>query len=433
MTQQTANGTAPKTGLILGYFSILTMLIYLASPSDYFLDITTTYMLKNQLQASASQVAMFRLLTALPIYIAFAFGLVRDLWNPFGMRDRGYFLLFALCSAGVFFFMGVVPVTYGLLFVGMLVLMVFARFINAAYQGLMALIGQEKLMSGRLSATWLIMGSIPSCIGAFGSGYFSDHVTPSHTFLAMTVIMLLLALLSLWKPSFIYRHTYDQPLAQSASFVADVRRLVKHKAIYPAALIMLLFSFAPGSNTPLQFYLSNELHLSDGIYGYYNAIFNAAFIPTLWLYGFLCTRVRMKTLLWWGLIITVPQFVPLFFIHSATSALWMALPIGMMGGLAWAAITDLTMRSCPPGLQGTVMMLVAGATLLAQRGGDILGTYIYDSSPTNGFLYCVIAITVVYLLILPLVWFIPREIIATADGQANPLLDEQVLTEIGQA
>ena len=67
-------------------------------------------------------------------------------------------------------------------------------------------------------------------------------------------------------------------------------------------------------------------------------------------------------------------------------------------------------------------MLVEGVFLLSGRGGDLLGSYIYNSSPTNGFLYCVIATTLVYALILPLILLVPKELIATADGQTNPAI-----------
>src|SRR5260370_369959 len=95
----------PKPGAIFLYFSPLTLLVYLALPHAYLLDIATSYMLKDQLHASATEVSMFRLLTAIPVYLSFVFGLTRDLWNPFGLKDRGYFLLFASATAAVYLWM----------------------------------------------------------------------------------------------------------------------------------------------------------------------------------------------------------------------------------------------------------------------------------------------------------------------------------------
>ena len=180
-------------------------------------------------------------------------------------------------------------------------------------------------------------------------------------------------LLGLWKPRSVFSHAYDKPQARGTNFVGDVKRLVRHRAIYPAVLICFLWNFAPGAATPLQFYLTNELHASDAIYSYYYAIFVASFIPTFLLYGFLCKKVSLNKLLWWGTIIAVPQMIPLAFIHSANLALVLAVPIGLMGGIATAAYYDLAMRSCPPGLQGTLMMMVDGVFVLSGRGGDLSG------------------------------------------------------------
>lgn len=52
-------------------------------------------------------------------------------------------------------------------------------------------------------------------------------------------------------------------------------------------------------------------------------------------------------------------------------------------------------------------------------------------SPTHGFLYCVVAITITYALILPLIPVLPKHLIATADGEPNPEEYALVLAEIG--
>ena len=53
--------------------------------------------------------------------------------------------------------------------------------------------------------------------------------------------------------------------------------------------------------------------------------------------------------------------------------------------------------------------------VVISRFGDLLGTTLYDRY--GGFAVCVIAITIVYALILPTLLLVPRELIATADGQ----------------
>ena len=156
---------------------------------------------------------------------------------------------------------------------------------------------------------------------------------------------------------------------------------MKHRAIYPAVLISFLWWFNPGLYTPVQFYLTNQLHATDAAYSNFLGIFAISFIPTYLLYGFLCTKMPPNKLLWWGTIIAVPQMVPLAFVHSGNLALMLAVPMGLMGGMATAAYFDLAMRSCPPGLQGTLMMLVSAGIMLAARGSDLLGAKIYCQQP----------------------------------------------------
>ena len=76
---------------------------------------------------------------------------------------------------------------------------------------------------------------------------------------------------------------------------------------------------------------------------------------------------------------------------------------------------DLIIRACPRGLEGTTLMLASSLYFLVSRFGDVLGTRLYDQF--GNFDVCVIAITVVYALMLPALLLVPRQLIASADGQ----------------
>jgi len=424
MTDATASHPTPRqTASIFSYFSLLALVIYLSSPSGYLIDTATSYMLKDQLHLGADQVANFRLWTGIPSYLVFIFGVVRDSWNPFGLRDRGILLIFAPVAALIFAWLAVSPLTYWGLFAGVLAAMVATRFLRASFQGLTALLGQEKLMSGRLTVAWQVMDFVAASIAAYGGGWVAVHLDHTEFFALAAAIALLVALAGLWKPAAVFRGAYDRPLARATTLAQDLKRLFRHRAIYPAVLCMFLFQFSPGSNTPLMYYLTDRLHASKEVYGIYNAGYMAGFIPVLFLYGWLCRRVALKHLLWWGTILTIPQMIPLALIHSAGAAMWMGLPVGMVGGLAVGAYFDLAMRSCPPGLQGSLMMLVDSFYHLSFRGGDWIGARIYEASPAHGFLYCALVTAAVYALILPVLLMVPRQLVATHDGQTNPALE----------
>jgi uncharacterized membrane protein YeaQ/YmgE (transglycosylase-associated protein family) len=161
------------------------------------------------------------------------------------------------------------------------------------------------------------------------------------------------------------------------------------------------------------------LHGSDAQWGLWNALFFGSFFPVYVGYGFLCTRVKLGWLLWIGFAMAVGQMAPLLFARTADEAIIAAVPMGMIGAIAQAALQDLTIRSCPPGLQGTMMMLFISLYYIAVRFGDLFGTWLYDHH--GGFITALWATIGVYALILPALLLVPRRLIATADGEALAL------------
>jgi hypothetical protein len=405
------------------YLGILIILLAFGSPSGGLIDIPISFLLKNKLQLSAHEVAGFRLVAAIPLYLSFAFGFIRDIWNPFGMRDRGFMLLFGAISALLYVFFAFTSVSYLTQMIAVVILTASCLFVASAQNGLTAMIGQQHAMTGQISAAWNVFLSIPTfaalLAGGSLSGLLEAHGADQAVrilFLVGAAIMATVALYSLWRPKDVFNNVRVEAEADPHP-MADLKRLVRHWPIYPAMLIWLLWNFAPGSATPLQYHLQNTLHASDAQWGQWNAIFAASFIPTFIIYGILCRRFALKTLLLWGTVIAVPQMVPLLFIHSITGALIAAVPIGLMGGIATGAYLDLIIRSCPSGLQGTTMMLAGSLYFLVSRFGDVLGTRLYDHF--GGFEVCVIAITIVYASMLPALLLIPRHLIAAADGEIS--------------
>lgn len=422
---------------ILFYMSGLVVLLGFGAPNVGLIDIPIQFFLKNKLHMSAHALAGFRLWAAVPLYLSFAFGFARDRWNPFGMRDRGFMILFGGLTAVLYVAFAFTDINFWTLLIGVIILASSYLFVLSAQNGLVSTIGQQHVMSGQISAVWNVVLTLPAIIGLALGGILSDQLEHRNAdqaarilFLTGAAAMALVAIYGLWKPKSVYANLHSET-SPAIRLRSDVVRLLRYWPIYPALVVWLLWNFAPGAQTVLQYYLSNTLHASDAEWGYYNAIFSASFIPTFLIYGLLCQKVPLKGLLWWGTVIGVPQMIPLIFVHSATGALIAAVPIGLMGGVASAAYIDLLIRSCPKGLQGTIMMMSGGLYFVSSRFGDLWGTSLYEhpwawvakvnwGSLDSHFAICAIATTVVYALILPTLLFVPKRLIATADGQVAP-------------
>lgn len=403
------------------YLGILIILLAFGSPSGGLIDIPISFLLKNKLKLSAHEVAGFRVVAAIPLYLSFAFGFIRDIWSPFGMRDREFMLLFGTISALLYVFFAFSSVTYLVLIVAVVILTASSLFVASAQNGLTAMIGRQHAMTGQISAAWNVFLSVPTVAALLAGGALSGLLEDKGAdqairilFLVGAAIMTIVAVYSMWRPADVFNNVrIERRVGQHP--MADLKRLARHWPIYSAFLIWILWNFAPGSTTPLQYHLQNTLHASDAQWGQWNAIFAASFIPTYIVYGVLCRKFALKTLLWWGTLIAIPQMIPLLFIHSVMGALIAAVPIGLMGGIATGAYLDLIIRACPRGLEGTTLMLASSLYFLVTRFGDVLGTRLYDQF--GDFDVCVIAITIVYALMLPALLLVPSQLIASADGQ----------------
>ncbi len=408
---------------ILLLLGILVVLVAIGSPSGGMFGIALSLLLKNKLQLSPTDQADFLALAAIPLYLSPVFGFIRDLWNPFGMRDRGFIVLFGSLTFALYILLAFVPVTWATLLGAVLLLRIAFRLVASAESGLLSTLAQQHTMSGQMSALWNVVASTIGAASVLLGGSLTDLLKSEGVDRAFHILFLVGAAVVAgvvfygWlRPSVIFDNVRSERQGHVRP-LDDLRRLARHWPIYPALLIWLLWSFAPGTETPLLNYLQSKFHASDTQYGEWSAIFSVSFIPTTAAFGFLCTTVPLRRLLVWGTVIGVPQMIPLLFIPSVNAALIAAVPMGLTGGIATAAYLALLIRSCPPGLQGTVLMMSAALAIVVIRLGDILGTRLY--ADYGGFQTCVIAITIIYALILPTLLLVPRTLIASADGEID--------------
>ena len=206
--------------------------------------------------------------------------------------------MFGAISAGLYVLFAFTPVTYATLLIAVVLLTTSFLFVASAQNGLTSTIGQQHAMSGQISAVWNIFASLPT-VG--GSAYRRQSQRPARResadqaarmlFLVGAAIMATVAAYAAWRPASVFDNLRNER-GTAAHPLKDLNRLVRHWPIYPALLIWLLWNFAPGSATPLQYYLQNTLHAEDAQWGQWNAVFAVSFIPTFMVFGLLCRRFR---------------------------------------------------------------------------------------------------------------------------------------------
>jgi hypothetical protein len=397
------------------------LLLQFALPAAGFMGIPILFFLKQRLHLDAQGVAGFNFWASFPLYLSFVFGFMRDRWSPAGKGDRGHLVLFGLATAAVFVAIAFAPPAYPTLLGGVIAATVGVQAAWSATQGLSSRIAQEYAMSGQTSAAINLSGLVPGILAFVAGGFLSGllegaSATLAARFLFLTgaALMLSVALFGAFGPKRLFDAAPSQRPVESP--FADIVRLAKCREIYPPLILQLLWQFGPAGGVALQYHLVDHLHASSAQVGLWYGAFYFAVLPSMAAYAWLCQHMRLRTLLWWGVITGVPQWAPMLFAHSVAGAFLAAIPIGLVGGLAGVAFTDLIIRACPPRLQGTMMMLMWSMFWIPGRVGDLWGAWLYEKQ--GGLTTAIWATTAVYALMVPTLLLAPKRLTATADGEA---------------
>ena len=400
---------------------LLLVLMNFSSPAGGVIDIPVTFFLKNRMHLASHELAIFKLWIGLPLILGFVFGYIRDRWSPFGGGDRAHLLVFGVLTAFIYGSMALMNPTYAVFLAGLFVATMAFRMVSSAVYGVTTTLARKHAVSGQMSSIISMGGAIPDLVSFIGGGLLSQTLEGQGATAAARVLffcaaglMLAIAILGLVGPKWVLdegRHDTN-----GVDLMQDLKRIARHWPIYPAMLIQLLWQFSPGSGTVLQYHIVDHLHATDAQWGAWQGLFFGSFLPIYALYGWLSQKFRLRTLLWFGFTVAVFQMAPLLLVHDAVGALEAAVPMGILGSVAQAALVDLVIRSAPRGCQGTMMMLFYACYYFSVRAGDLLGTWIYDKH--GGFIPTVVVTIIVYALILPVILLVPKRLTATRDGEA---------------
>ena len=400
------------------FSGLLLTLINFSSPAAGVIDIPVTFFLKNRMHMASNELAVFKLWIGTPLMVGFVFGFIRDRWSPFGRGDRAHLLVFASTTAALYGVMALIVPTYWVLLLGIFAATMAFQMVKSAAYGITNSLAQRHAVSGPMSGVINMANAAPDLISFVVGGLLSQTLEGEGAamaartlFLCAAGIMLAIAVLGVTGPKWVFEEARQEPHA--THFFADLKRIARHWPIYPAMTIQLLWQFSPATGTVLQYHIVDKLHATDAQWGAWQGIFFGSFFPIYAVYAVLSRRFTLRVLLWVGFFFAVFQMVPLLLVHDATGALIAAVPMGLLGAVAQAALVDLVIRSSPRGLQGTTMLMFYAIYYVSVRFGDLFGTWIYDKH--GGFIPTVVITIVVYAAILPIILLVPKALIATKE------------------
>lgn len=338
----------------------------------------------------AGAIGAFVALLALPWSLKPLFGLVTDFVPLLGWRRRSWLVVAStMASLGLLATWAAdVPAgAVGLLFALLIVPTVGVAFADVIADALLVEQGKPLGATGRLqSVQWASIYTAALLTGVTG-GYLAEHGLQRLGFLICGTV----ALATLAAALLVVREErHARPPEPPRAALRALRRALGSPAVLGVGGFLFLWRFNPFSATVLYLHLTQELELSEQLYGWIASATALASIAGAAFYGLIGRRLPVRALIHAAIAIGVASTLAWWAVAGPASALAIAIAVGFFTMVAQLAQLDLAARSCESATAGTVFALLMALSNLSTSGSTWLGGWWYERwsdalGPERGF------------------------------------------------
>jgi len=334
--------------------------------------------LLKQAGHGAADIGTFMALLGVPWMLKPIYGLLSDLLPIRGLHRRPYLVTCALLSA-----LGLVwawaagdRIPYGVLLVALLVPSVGIAFSDVVVDALMVEKGQPLGLTGRLQSIQWACIYVASIGAGWVGGQLAGSGRPDLGFAICGGVMFGSGALA-W----VAVREEPRPPAREG-LRAGSRALwsaLRTPAIGAVAAFLLLWNFNPFSSTVLYLYMTQELSISEEVYGGTLAAFSAAAVVASLLYGAYCRRVAFGRLVQVSIALGVASTLAYWGLVGERSAWVISALVGFAYMTASLIQLDLAARICPPAVAGTVFATLMAVANFGISASGAVGGHLYET------------------------------------------------------
>lgn len=369
--------------------------------------------LKNHLHVGMSELAGFTFWAGLAWYLKPIFGLVVDAFPLLGTRRRSYMILSAILGAASWMVVSLGQGSYAAFLGGTILLGIFMVFGSTIMGALLVEAGQKYGATGRVSAVREVVQNgcyiITGPIGGFLAGKA----------FGLTAGIGAGLLLSLAAVAYVYLP--EKPVAQRNEHVwSDAGNQLKlvfaSRTLWAAAGLIVLFFFSPGFTTPLLYRQQNMLKFSDQFLGTLTLVDGIALVAGGALYGLICRRFELRTLLMVGIVCYGGSALLYLGYHpNHAGAIEIEILAQFLQGVGVLPLYDLATRATPRGGEGMGYALMMSARNIALFGADWVGSKLLEKHLAwDALVWLNAGTTLVCLLLVP---FLPSVLMRKREGE----------------
>lgn len=370
--------------------------------------------LKNHLHADAPALAGFLFWAGLAWYAKPIFGLVVDAFPLLGTRRRSYMILSAILAALSWLVVSLGQGSYGAFLGGTILLGIFMVFGSTIMGALLVEAGQKYGATGRVSAVREVVQNGCFIITGPIGGYLAGKAFGLTAGIGAGLLLSLAAVAYVYLP--------EKPVARRNEHVwSDARTQLKiifaSRTLWAAAGLIVLFFFSPGFTTPLLYRQQDMLHFNDKFIGTLTLVDGIALVAGGALYGLVCRRFSLRTLLMVGIVCYGGSALLYLGYHpNKTGAIEIEILAQFLQGVGVLPLYDLATRATPRGGEGMGYALMMSARNIALFGADWVGSELLKKYhlPWDTLVWLNAGTTLVCLLLVP---FLPGVLMRKREGE----------------
>src|ERR1700730_2896078 len=339
------------------------------------LDLPIRHLLKDELHASQSQMAMLFGIGALAWYVKPLAGLLVDNVALFGTHRRHYLIVSTLLAAALWLLLGIVSRSYFLLLVTVVAMQSMLAIGSTVLGGFLVERGQRLGAEGRLISCRIFVEDAGALIAGPLAGYLAGLRFGTATLIAAAIAVVTAPIAAVY---------VAEPVQDKAKVVEaghplrDLRLVFNSRTMLLVAVFLLVFNIPQSFETPLYFYQKNGLALSDVQIGYLTAVGGIGGLLASVLYQFLCRKLPLQGLLVLGMLGSSTGIAAYLFYTSLPAAFVVEFLSGFLFGIGTLAVMQGAVISTLAPSAAFGFALLMSASNAGGGIGDILAALLAD-------------------------------------------------------
>ncbi|MBV9384964.1 MAG: MFS transporter [Chroococcidiopsidaceae cyanobacterium CP_BM_ER_R8_30] len=357
--------------------------------SSAFTNEKTTFLFKEELHLSVSDVGTLNIFLGIPLYLQPFLGAWSDLFPFLGYHRRSYFVLAS--GAGALGFLGLSLLTqYHYTTVACLLLVAIA---GGTLMGVM--VNAVMVAVGNLTGTFGILQSLAIIIPLAMSltytshlgGYVTQHWSYQHCFQVAALLFLVYAPLALLideprvtgaKPTSEIAGSTQTGQSERSRTAAALRQAATDRSMWAVIGFVFYLIVTPGIYTAQIYFMTDVLHFSKQFIGDLGRFDAAGQIVALAGFMAVSRFLPIRVLVWGAWLMDCLSYPAQMLLHDATSAKFVKFFSSFIGLLYSLCLNVLAAKACPPGIEGTIYGLVMAVIQLGGVLSEKFGGVLYD-------------------------------------------------------